>query len=500
MIKNACILLFSIILSTVYAQIDFQQLPLRILKATAEQSDNVFVFAIDQSDFRSQRFARNMTAIASVLTRRFPDMIFCWVDADEAVSKDDILFSEFDLIEYPAALLFVKGIRIRVNVRLTDDLLVKFIQERLDRTVLETGSSLEINRLAGDTFAVIYFCTEEAGHIIMDGLAAKFYKHIFIKATSIEALGGFAKKYGVQLTYNEGFVVTALRHFDNTLLLLNWKGAKAVKQTIMTFIKDSARPSWTYFSPRTPSLLENTHKHLIYIIYDQNSTDDQARLDDLRRLSKTFYDDMQAVFMPHNDTTGRSYLRSMGLPVAKSKLFAVRRKGGVEMMKYVGRKSDLRSKEKIEEFVFSCFDGARARHYRSEVVEKAANFTGLKTVVGKSIESEIFRDRKNYHVVFLYDSYTIKEIPTFQKVSQMIKSDKIVYYALNSDLNEHEDIDPIHKGSIVIYSSRRGMNFEKAYTFDENLESKDLIDFIKICIGTDPAVKDLFDNYMQQDL
>ena len=93
------------------------------------------------------------------------------------------MFKDFDMLDYPTALLFIRGVRIEVNVPLKEDSLIHFISTRVNKIILkaDTLADLKRKRIKGKTFTLFYYTNEGSTNMLIEGISARFYRYSFVR-------------------------------------------------------------------------------------------------------------------------------------------------------------------------------------------------------------------------------------------------------------------------------------------------------------------------------
>ena len=249
---------------------------------------------------------------------------------------------------------------------------------------------------------------------------------------------------------------------------------------------------------KSVNLIENSDKHVLFFVYEPQK-DDKA-VETIKKISKKYYSDLISIFIEKGNQKGIELINSLGLPPQSSNLFVIYKSVDGSIAKFIGEPSSLSSEVALETFVDACLDSQHEQYYNSEEVPSQNLFEGLETLVGKNFEQKVFADKEKYHLVFFYNSETANQIPVFHKISKQLQSDNIKFYIYNSDKNESKDVDPLHHGSVVLYSNKKKMILEKVFTF-EKLKGAELLAFMKKKLAKDEEImKTLSSVELREDL
>ena len=252
------------------------------------------------------------------------------------------------------------------------------------------------------------------------------------------------------------------RHHDYVVQTLP-EASEGDSRKIARWVRDTEKPYWTYLNNMSVNLIETSDKHVLLYIYEPGK-DNQA-VEIVKNISKKYYTDLISILIEKGNQKGLELINSLGLPPQSSNLFVVYKSVDSSVTKFIGQPSSLSSQVALETFIDACLDQHHEKYYNSEEVPSSNLFEGLETLVGKNIEQKVFADKEKYHIVFFYDSQTANQIPVFHKISKKLQLENIKFYIYNSDKNESKDVDPLHHGSVVLYSNKKKMILEKAFFF-----------------------------------
>ena len=448
------------------------------------QADNLVVFAIDKSEKKSKSFLAELPALTEKLQKQFPSLKFVIVDKDTEESTDDILFEKFDILSFPACMLFKNGVIIHFRGKLKDDQIAPFLKKRLDAKIIEAKTLKDLESFDNDLYTVFYYTKKLDHAAYFQGAASKYHQFRFVKASNAKILVDFLQKYKVSASDVSDTILGARRHHDNTMLVLN-DAEKATDKVLSKFIRSSEKPFWTYFNTRSVELIESAEKDVLLYLYEEGKED--KMMETIKNISRLYYDDMIAILMPKDNKKVNDLLSALGLPLT-SNLYMVRKEFGSSYAKYVGGEKYLVNQAALEGFIQSCLDNTQKRFYKSEAVPTKSLFEGVETLVGLNIDEKVFKEKSKYHVVFFYDSETSSQIPAFQRLGQLLKNEKIKLYVYNTDHNEHKYVESAHHGTINIYSNRKKLLLDKAFFFDSHLKAKTLLNFLRAHLKRDAEV------------
>ena len=466
------------------------------LLENSKTADDTLVFIVNKAGKKSKALLDQLPDTVSKLRSAFPSLKIVTVDKAAGAENEDILFENFNVVTYPALMFFKKGVKMGFTDTINLQNIEKYLKPRFTTAIKDAKTVLDIGKLTGDIFTVYFYTEDKELDSWFSGAAAKFPRYNFVRVANTKIFHEFAAKYYASVDQSLKTVVAARRFHDDSLMFL--QNADKVTRTVITkFIRRSEKPYWTYFSNNSINLIDQSDKHVTLFVFD-NQTQKEA-LDTARNMSVVYYDDMISILVDRTAEKGIEMLQSLGLPVDQSDIFMVYKEVNGAYVKYVGKKDSAKSPDGVREFIEKALQTEWKPYYPSEEPPSKDLFEGVTTLVGKTISSHVFKQKDNFHVVFMYDQQTANQIPGYQKIAKQLKHEKIKFYIYNSEKNEHPNVDPLHHGTVVLYSNVKKLKIEKAFPFEQHLKATELRDFLKKTLAKDEQVAKYLETIVVND-
>lgn len=147
---------------------------------------------------------------------------------------------------------------------------------------------------------------------------------------------------------------------------------------------------------------------------------------------------------------------------------------------------------KLNDFVEDCTDEIYPKHYRSEDRPSADLYRNMKTLVGMTIEPEVFTEKDLYYLVFVYNQRTVSALPKFQHLAEKFENEKVRFYIFDSDKNENRNVRPSHEGKIILF--QRKQKLMKTFTLDKSLSLKGIREFMQKSLRKDRELLETLQN------
>jgi hypothetical protein len=492
--KLLVVLLGLIVISSVHANvIEWNH---KDLLENSKTADDTLVFILNKAGKKSKTILDQLPEMAKKLKTAFPSLKIASVDKSAGANNEDILFENFNVVTFPSLIFFKHGVKMGFTEAITLQNIQNYLKPRFTAAIKNANTVLEIGKHTGDVFTVYFYTEDKSLDDWFKGTSAKFPRYNFVRVANTKIFHEFASKYYASVDQSLKTVVAARRFHDDSLMFL--QNADNVTRTVITkFIRRSEKPYWTYFSNNSINLIEQSDKHVTLFVFD-NQTEKSA-LDTARNLSIVYYDDMISILVDRSAEKGIELLESLGLPTGQSDIFMVYKEVNGAYVKYVGNKNSTNTSEGVSEFMEKALQSEWKAYYPSEEPPSKDLFEGVTTLVGKTISSQVFKEKDNFHVVFMYDQQTASQIPAFQKISKQLKHEKLKFYIYNSQKNEHPHVDPLHHGTVVLYSNVKKLKIEKAMPFEQHLKATELRDFLKKTLAKDEHVSKYLETIVVND-
>ena len=462
----------------------------------SKTADDTLVFVLNKASKKSNAILEQLPEIATKLRTAFPSLKVVSVDKSAGAENEDILFENFNIVTYPALLFFKQGVKMGFTETINLQNIEKYLKPRFNAAIKDAKSVLDIGKHTGDVFTVYFYTEDKSLDDWFRGAAAKFPRYNFVRVANTKIFHEFASKYYASVDQSLKTVIAARRFHDDSLMFLQ-NADKAARTVITKFIRRSEKPYWTYFSNNSINLIDQSDKHVTLFLF--NNQTDKAALDVARNLSIVYYDDMISILVDRSSEKGIEMLQSIGLPVDQSDIFMVYKEVNGAYVKYVGNKDSAKTADGVREFIEKALQTEWKPYYPSEEPPSKDLFEGITTLVGKTISSHVFKEKDNFHVVFMYDQQTANQIPSFHKISKQLKHEKIKFYVYNGEKNEHPRVDPLHHGTVVLYSNVKKLKIEKAFPFEQHLKATELRDFLKKTLVKDEHISKYLETVVVND-
>ena len=203
-----------IVMVTLSSQTNIQNMTLLELNSTVSTADNVLVIAVDSSQKKSKTFLKTIDDFASKLSQAYPKLQLRLVDNDEPTSENDLMFERFDIINFPTAILFKKGIKITMASSMKFEALQKALDKRLAAGIVEVKTLVDLEKNTSDNHTVYFYTQDSQVQGWFEGLAARYTQFKFIKASNRKIIEDFALKHGQTIAPGSSTVALTRRHHD----------------------------------------------------------------------------------------------------------------------------------------------------------------------------------------------------------------------------------------------------------------------------------------------
>ena len=163
-----------IVVVALSSQANIQNMTLLDLNTTSLTADDLLIIAVDSSKKKSKNFLKTIDEYSAKLSSAYPQLKIHLVDNDEPTNENDLMFERFDIINFPTAILFKKGIKITLGNDMKFESLKKALDKRLQAKVIEVGSLGDLEKNTGDNHTIYYHTQDAQVQGWFQGLAARF--------------------------------------------------------------------------------------------------------------------------------------------------------------------------------------------------------------------------------------------------------------------------------------------------------------------------------------
>ena len=428
---------------------------------------NAIIFLTDQKFKSSKTFVdKTMLELSEALATTYSGYKQYAVDKRQTGGlKGDPLFDSFYITEYPSVLVFINGVPIAIEQSVKLDHIKDRIDKGLQNYPIEIKTIKGVKKLETDRLTVFYKSQEESFKNLLKGLSAKFTKVQFVELPFSELCKQVADLYKFELQGIDGTILFSRRAGDLKIRQHTPLTDLSLK-SITKFITKSARATVSFFDKESLKEMDTFSRGIILANVDPLVNSKLMGM--ITDVVEKDYNKVFGYFIEPNNQEGVEFLRSVGLPTSFPQVSIIKKRYDGKFNKFVYRKlTDNTTLADLREFADDCIDNMYPRVFQSEEAPTEDLYHYMHTLVGKTIDEKVFKEKEHYHIVFLYNKNTAGALPKFQKLAEKFRHEKVKFYIFDADKNESKHIEIPHEGKIMVFKNHP--RIKKTFYVDKSL-------------------------------